>query len=175
MRKLVKFLFLLYIFFNVSFALSQKYIDNYICYLYTKRDFINLDYFIKKKIKVEDLFKYKLSNCSKRALGLYFYLQGCYDIALKFFLQIRYYTLADLINLSATYIKKGKYNSAVKLLKLAKIKYGDEKHILMNLAISYIKLGKYEKAREYLLKLLDMDISKDLKNRVLRILNYIGY
>lgn len=175
MGSLVRVIFLFYFLFSISFALSKRYIDGYICYLYNKRDFINLDYFIKEKVKIKNLFKYKFSECTKRALGVYFYLQGCYDYSLKFFLQIRHYTLPDLVNLSAAYIKKKKYNSAIKLLKLAQIKYGDEEHILMNLAISYIKLGKYEKAREYLLKLLSMDVSKDLKNRVLKILNYIGY
>jgi len=175
MRRIIKTIFSVVILFSTSFALSKRYIDGYICYLYNKRDFINLDYFIKEKVKVENLFKYKFSECTKRALGVYFYLQGCYDYSLKFLLQIRHYTLPDLINLSAAYIKKKKYKSAIKLLKLAQIKYGNEKHILMNLAISYIKLNKYEKAREYLLKLLSMDVPKDFKSKVLKILNYIGY
>ena len=175
MKKVLFFLLVSLLFTN-SYALSKKYIDGYICYLYNKRDFVNLDYyFLKKKVKLKNLFKYRFSDCTNRALGLYFYLNNCYDYALYFLLKVRHYTLSDLVNLSAIYIKKKEYDQAIKILKLARIKYGDEKHILMNLAISYIEKKNYLKAREYLLKLLEMDISKDLKDRVLQILNYIGY
>jgi len=155
-------------------------VDLKICRLFKDRNIVKLDGFLSdyvRRIPAKFLFQpANFSDCSRRAIGMWYYTKGNYGEAVKWLKSVRNFGLMDAVNLSAALIKAGKLDEAEKLIKEASVKYENEKHLLFNLALVYIKKGKYKLARQELITILNSpDADKSLKSKALDILGLIGY
>jgi len=160
---------------TVSLTMDLK-----ICRLFKDRNIVELDNFLSgyvKKLPGKWLFRpADFSECSRRAIGMWYYVKGNYGEAIKWLKSVRSSELMDVVNLSAALIKDGKLDKAESLIKKASVKYGNEKHLLFNLALVYIKKGDYKLARKKLITILNSpDVDKSLKSKALDILGLIGY
>jgi len=157
------------------FSSAMAFDEKLVCEYFNKRDLISLDRYLKGE-DVDSLIPTSFSDCTRRAIGMWYYSNGRYDRAVEWLESVGDVQLMDLVNLSAALIKMGDLSRARDVLKKAIVKYGDEPHLLFNLALVYIKENDYKTARTYLIKILNSpEAPKSLKSRVLEILNNIGY
>jgi tetratricopeptide (TPR) repeat protein len=162
-------------FLRRAIKISRK-LERKICNYYRTRNFFELGRIIEKNlIDIQKLPKKHYNDCFYRALGSYYYFDKEYKKALKSFLKIENYTLNDIINLSAIYIKLNDLKKAERILLDGNKKYSQSPGLLYNLAILYIKKKNYYRARKYLLQILNLPIFVDIKQRAYTLLKYIGY